>query len=202
MRLAALLLLLLPAATSASAQTFEVSPFATGGYTTAAGIDKTARGVDDLEVSGAYTWGADLSVFMSPRLGFQLMWARQSTDLMITSSGTSGRLFDMKVDQLLANVIYQLGEASARLRPFVFGGLGGSTLSAEDLEHETKLAWTVGGGVKWFPRAMIGARAHVRYRPTRLNESSSGVCDPFGFCQGSLQQLEFAGGLVLRFAGF
>jgi hypothetical protein len=33
----------------------------------------------------------------------------------------------------------------------------------------------------------------------RLNESSSNMCDPFGFCQESLQQFEFAGGLVLRF---
>jgi hypothetical protein len=126
------------------------------------------------------------------------MWTRQSTDVTIANPSGSGRLFDMKIDQLLVNVVYQLGHASATIRPFVFGGLGGSALSAEDIEHETKLAWTLGGGVKWFPLRAIGARAHVRYRPTRLNESSS-TCDPFGFCQDSLQQFEFAGGLIVRF---
>src|SRR5262249_39402151 len=143
----------------------------------------------------------DLAFFTSPRLGFQLMWARQSTDLTITNAASTGRLFDMKIDQLLVNVIYQFGEGKAGLEPFVFGGLGGLGLSAEDIQHETKFAWTLGGGVKWFPRPKIGARAHVRYRPTRLNESSSAVCDPFGFCQGSLQQFEIAAGLVLRIAG-
>ena len=194
-----LLVALLLSAAPATAQTFEVTPFTSVGYVTAAGIDKTATGVQDLDVSGGYTWGGDLAFFTSQRLGFQLMWARQSTDLTIANATNTGRLFDMKIDQLLVNAVYQLGDASATIRPFVFGGLGGSTLSAVDIERETKLAWTLGGGVKWFPLKIIGARAHVRYRPTRLNASSSSVCDPFGFCQDSLQQFEFAGGLILRF---
>jgi hypothetical protein len=58
----------------------------------------------------------------------------------------------------------------------------------------------VGGGVKFFPSRLIGARAHVRYKPTFLNDSSSGTfCDPFGFCQGVLQQIEFTAAAVLRF---
>ena len=78
-----------------------------------------------------------------------------------------------------------------------FGGT--AFLSAGEFATETKLAWTAGAGIKWFPVPRVGARAHLRYKPTRLNESSSNICDPFGFCQTSLQQLEFAGGLVLRF---
>jgi len=35
--------------------------------------------------------------------------------------------------------------------------------------------------------------------PTMLNDESSDFCDPFGFCQGSLNQFEMTGGLVLRF---
>jgi hypothetical protein len=33
-----------------------------------------------------------------------------------------------------------------------------------------------------------------------LNDEESGdFCVPFGFCQGTLSQIEFAGGVVLRF---
>ena len=42
-------------------------------------------------------------------------------------------------------------------------------------------------------------RANGANADGRLNDSSSGVCDPSKFCQDSLQQFEFAGGLVLRF---
>jgi hypothetical protein len=39
-----------------------------------------------------------------------------------------------------------------------------------------------------------------RYKPTMLNdEDAADFCDPFGFCQGTLQQIEFAGGAVVRF---
>jgi hypothetical protein len=56
------------------------------------------------------------------------------------------------------------------------------------------------GGVKYFPWRSVGARAHVRYKPTFLKDSSSGdFCDPFGFCQGVLQQVEFAGAVVVHF---
>jgi outer membrane protein W len=185
--------------TPAAAQTFEITPFLLGGYATSGSIDRKADGVQDLEVSGGYTWGAEGAYFVSPRLGFELMWTRQSTNVMMTTSTGSARLFDMKLDQFLGNVVYHFGSASATIRPFAFSGVGASRLSAQDVDTETKLAWTLGGGIKWFPKPAVGARAHVRYKPTRLNESSSSVCDPFGFCQGALQQFEFAGGLVLRF---
>jgi hypothetical protein len=54
--------------------------------------------------------------------------------------------------------------------------------------------------VKYFPWPAVGARVHVRYKPSFLDDSSSGdFCDPFGFCQGYLQQIEFAGAVVVRF---
>jgi hypothetical protein len=33
-----------------------------------------------------------------------------------------------------------------------------------------------------------------------LNDEDAGeFCDPFGFCQGTLLQIEFGGGVLLRF---
>lgn len=197
-RLFAIAILL--SAAPAAAQSIEITPFASAGYATSSAIDMTANGVQELDVSGGFTWGAQAAYLISEHLGLEVMFASQSTHTSIATSSGSARLFDMRVDQVLGHVVYQLGTGRARLRPFVFGGLGPAFLSGDDLDGETKLAWDVGGGVKWFPTASkIGARVHVRYKPTRLNASSDEVCGPFGFCQGSLQQFEFAGGVVLRF---
>ena len=107
----------------------------------------------------------------------------------------------MTARQLHFNGIYNLGRRpDAKWYPFVFGGLGATFFSADTLESETKFSLDVGGGVKIFPWRSVGARAHFRYKPTFLNDTSSAdFCDPFGFCQGELNQMEFAGGVVLRF---
>ncbi len=106
----------------------------------------------------------------------------------------------MTVRQLHGNVVRHFGGADTRLRLFVFAGLGATFFSADDLESETKLSLGLGGGVKYFPWRAIGIRGHVRYKPTLLNDEDAGdFCDPFGFCQGSLQQIEFAVGAVVRF---
>jgi hypothetical protein len=62
------------------------------------------------------------------------------------------------------------------------------------------MTFGLGAGVKYFRWESIGLRAHFRYKPTMLNdEDAADFCDPFGFCQGTLSQIEFAGGAVVRF---
>src|SRR4030095_13731603 len=108
-------------------------------------------------------------------------------------------LFTMTVRQLQGNAVYHFGAASARLRPFVFAGLGATFFSAADLRSETKFSWGFGGGVKYFPWEGRGFRGHFRYKPTMLNdEGAADFCDPFGFCQGTLSQIEFGAGALLR----
>ena len=196
-RLLAVASLLLFAAPAAS-QSFEISPFLSAGYTPASSIDKTAPAVQDLEISGGFTWGAQAGHFVTDHLGFEVLWAQQRTNVTLTSATGSARLFDMKAGQLLGDVVYEWA-AGAHVWPFVFGGAGATHFSADELQSETKFAWTVGGGVKWFPAPKVGVRGHLRYKPTRLNDEDSSVCDPFGFCQSSLPQVEIAAGLVVRF---
>jgi opacity protein-like surface antigen len=179
------------------AQRTEVSLL--GGYTSSADIEKKAVGTQDLKIDGSFTWGGAVSHFFSPHLGVEASWAQQQSALTLTTASGSAKLFDMNVGQLYASLVCQLGADEAQLKPFVFAGLGASFLSAQHLESETKLAWSVGAGVKWFPEKLLGARLHVRYNPTRLNDASSDFCDPFGFCQDSLQQFELMAGVVLRF---
>jgi opacity protein-like surface antigen len=195
----AIVVTLLAAAAPARAQSWEASAFF--GLTPAAGIERQASELDDVAVRGDVTWGVQGARFFSPAWGVEIMWTRQNSGLELETGDGKADLFSMNVRQLHFNGIYNLGRrADAKWQPFVFGGLGVTFFSADTVESETKFSLDVGGGVKFFPWRSIGGRAHFRYKPTFLNDSSSAdFCDPFGFCQGTLNQLEFAGGVVVRF---
>ena len=192
-------LLMLLAAAPARAQSFEVTPFF--GYSNAKTIDTTTLGVDDLQIDGGFTYGGTATYFISDRIGFEGLFAQQPTEVSMTVNGATAPVFDMKVTQVLGNLVFEPFARSAPLRAFIFGGLGTTVMTGQDFESSSHFAWTIGGGVKWFPSASssVGARLHARYSGTRLNDSGSPTCGPFGFCEDALPRFEFAGGVILRF---
>ena len=189
--------LLLFAAVPAGAQSIEVSGLL--GYTNAAEIDRVADEVDELSFAGAFTWGASGTYFISERLGVEALFMQQPTSVRLASGEVSTNVMDLTINQVLANVVFQPAFSTASLQPFIFGGAGVSTLTARDFESESKLAWTIGGGVKWMPTSSIGTRVHLRYKMTNLGDEDRAPCEPFGFCEDALPQIEIAAGLVFRF---
>ena len=169
------------------------------GYTTAGGIDMKARGIDTLEIAGSFTWGLALTRFFTRHLGAEVSWTRQDGSLVLGTADGSADLFDVDMSLLHGSVVYRFGGEDARIEPFVLAGLGATFLGGPDLDGETKLSWNVGAGARWRLGERMGARVQARYVPTRLNDSSSDFCDPFGFCQGTLHQFEFTGGVTFRF---
>ena len=170
------------------------------GHTQSAGLDKKATELSDLDVEGGFMFGIQFARFFTPKFGIEALWTEQSSALQLETGDGGANLFSMAIRQLHGNAVYQLGAADARLRPFVFAGLGATFLTGDELQSETKMSFGIGGGVKYFPWQTIGIRGHVRYKPTLLNDEEAGrYCDPFGFCQGTLKQIEFAFGGVIRF---
>ena len=189
---------LLVASGPARAQSWEVSGLAA--YTPSAGLESRAPELSALDIGGGFTWGLQVGRLFTPRWGVEVLWTEQSSALTVETEAGSADLFTMSIGHLHGDVLYHLGSTDARLRPFVFGGLGATRFSADDLDSETKFSFGLGAGIKYFRWDAIGIRAHVRYKPTMLNdEDEADFCDPFGFCQGTLQQIEFAGGAVIRF---
>jgi Outer membrane protein beta-barrel domain len=194
---AALVCAALALAVPARAQSWEV--LALLGYTNTARLDTTAENVDELSIAGAFTFGAAATFFVTEHLGVEGLFMTQPTAVRMTSAGIDATALDLKVSQVLGSLVYQPLSRSAALQPFVFGGAGASVFTANAYDAESKFAWTVGGGLKWMPSPLFGTLIQLRYKSTRLNDSGSTLCDPFGFCQDGLPQLEFASGLVLRF---
>jgi opacity protein-like surface antigen len=183
---------------AAHAQSWEVSGFI--GHTPSADLDRRAPELDELSIRGGFTWGAQAARLFASRWAAEVSWAEQASALEIGTAAGTADLFTTRVRQLHGNAVYHFGNAGARLRPFAFAGLGMTFFSAADLESETKFSFGLGAGVKYFRWESIGVRAHFRYKPTMLNdEDAADFCDPFGFCQGTLSQIEFAGGAVVRF---
>jgi hypothetical protein len=169
------------------------------GYTTAGNIDQKAPSIQGLQIDHAFTWGFAAGRSFSSHLGAEVSWSRRESALALQTSSGRAHLFDLNEDQLLGNLVYAFGKAGSQLRPFLAAGLGATFFSARDLEGETKFSGAFGGGVLWSAPKRWGARLQARYAPTRLNDTSSDYCDPFGFCQGWLHQLELTAGVSLRF---
>ena len=190
--------LLLVCGARSEAQSWEASFLA--GYTPDAGLDRRAPEFDALDIRGGFTWGGSVSRSLGPRWGAEVSWMQQQSGLKLGAEGESPTLFEFTVGDLHGNAVYHFAEREAKLRPFLFAGLGATFFSGGGLPSETKLSWGVGGGVKYSPWRRFGFRGHIRYKPVILADEDAGdFCDPFGFCQGWLHQTEVAGGVVLRF---
>jgi hypothetical protein len=194
----AAVIIVLAASSPARAQSWEVSGFI--GNTPSTDLERRAPELDELAIRGGFTWGAQAARLLTSQWAAEVLWTEQSSALEIGTAAGTADLFLMKVRQLQGNAVYHFGAASARLKPFAFAGLGATFFSAADLQSETKFSWGFGGGVKYFPWEGRGFRVHFRYKPTALNDEDAGdLCDPFGFCQSTLQQVEFAAGALIRF---
>jgi opacity protein-like surface antigen len=193
----AAVVVLLATPTPALPQSWEASGLA--GYTPSVGLENRAPELSAADIAGGFAWGLQAGWLLTPRWGIEALWTRQSSAQTIETGDGSADLFTMTIGQLHGGVVYHLGSADARLRPFLFGGLGATFFSADAYESETKFSFGLGAGVKYFFRDAIGLRAQFRYKPTMLNESAEDFCDPFGFCQGTLHQVEFAAGALIRF---
>jgi hypothetical protein len=189
---------LLVAPSYARAQSWEVSGLA--GFTPSVSLDKQASELSEVKIAGGFTWGIQGARLFGPRWAAEVLWTQQESALRVGTDAGTADLFTMTIGQLHGDVVYHFASTGTRLRPFVFGGVGATFFRADELDSETKLSFGLGGGIKYFRWDTVGFRAHVRYKPTMLNDTDAAdFCDPFGFCQGGLSQLEFAGGVTIRF---
>jgi opacity protein-like surface antigen len=182
----------------AAAQSTELGMMA--GFTPEASLDRHAPELEGASIDGGVTFSISGARFFNEHWGVGAEWGQQFSGFVIETADADTTLYDIGIGHLLGYAIYRFGDTAAKVRPFAFGGAGVKFLWARDLESETKLSFGLGGGLSYFVSRNLAVEGRVTYKPTMMSDSDAGdFCDPFGFCQSTLQQFEFAAGVRFRF---
>lgn len=210
------LVYILALAAPSQAQKVEINPFF--GYSLSDGvtIDPLVFGGevwDAIDVKDGISYGFHVGVFVSENAEIGFLWSRQ--DSVLGGEGTSPMEFtDMPVMNYHALFTYNFFESDATARPFIFGGLGATTYSPEDVtvdgmnvsfDGETQFSSTWGAGVKVYPNgSKVGFTAMLRWTPTYIKSDPGGYwCGYYGCYVVSdtqyANQFELSGGVSFRF---
>ncbi|HYL68165.1 MAG TPA: outer membrane beta-barrel protein [Candidatus Limnocylindria bacterium] len=194
---------------SASAQgRVEITPF--GGTRFGGVIDLTTpnlQNIDSLNIKSTWDYGVlgDFTIF--PKFQAEVMWNRQPTQLgaHVFNTNTIASVTDTTLDMYQFSGLYEFGPERAKLKPFVVAGVGFTHIDSNGLlNFENRLAFNVGGGLKYFFSRHVGLRLEARYSPTQTTSTNGVVCDPFFGCfstkiQNYAQQGQANAGLIFRF---
>jgi len=192
-------------------QRVEINPFF--GYSASDGVTVDPIAIDGeiydtVNVQSGTAFGVIFGVYVTENMEIGFLWSRQ--DSKLEAEGTTTREFtDMPVSNYHGIFAYNFGDSDATARPFLFGGLGATTYSPEDLddftfEGESQFSSTWGGGVKVYPSPNFGISVMGRFTPTYIKSDPEGVwCGYYGcYVLEDTQyanQFEISGGVSLRF---
>jgi hypothetical protein len=159
------------------------------------------------------SFGFSVGALVGPHNEVGFMYGQQMSKLVF--GGTTDReVGDLTISTYHGYFGYNFGASDAKVRPFVFGGLGATSSGdvnvtvlgvQHSLSGSTRFSTTWGGGVKFFPNPKFGIRAGVRWTPTYVKSDAAGWwCDPYWGCYlaSSAQyanQFEMSGGVSVRF---
>ncbi len=212
-----ILLVLLASSVPVCAQETGVEVSHMFGYTFSEGIDfdpvDIGGGtiVNKLTPTSGFTWGFLVDYLVSEQfgVGFQFTDQKGTLEAGVVGGGKLN-LADMNVRNYHGIFTYNWGDAG--VRPFLFGGLGATQYSPDDImvdavDSTTKFSTTWGGGVKIYASDHIGFSLKGRWTPTYINSNPDGIfCSPFFPFQcwvvsdaNYSHQGEFTAGVIFRF---
>jgi opacity protein-like surface antigen len=198
------------AAATASAQDARVEISGTAGWTFSDGVNVGTLDNAPIRVDpkDAFSWGARIGFNVTPNFEVGGLFNLQSTDL--EASGIINRSIGQTIYNYHGYLAYNFGEADAKVRPYVLGGLGATQYGSLDTAQgnvggETQVSTTWAAGLKLFPSPHVGIRLEGRWTPTYIKSDPEGYwCDPYWGCYTFAEaeysnQYELSGGIILRF---
>jgi opacity protein-like surface antigen len=198
------------AAATASAQDARVEISGTAGWTFSDGVNVGTLDNAPIRVDpkDAFSWGARIGFNVTPNFEVGGLFNLQSTDL--EASGIINRSIGQTIYNYHGYLAYNFGEADAKVRPYVLGGLGATQYGSLDTAQgnvggETQFSTTWAAGLKLFPSPHVGIRLEGRWTPTYIKSDPEGYwCDPYWGCYTFAEaeysnQYELSGGIILRF---
>jgi opacity protein-like surface antigen len=196
------------AGSAAWAQDKRVELSGTAGWTFSDGVSGSANDSSPVRVDpkDAFSWGARIGFLVNDNVEVGGLFGMQSTSLETPAF----KIADESIYNYHGYLAYNFGDADAKARPYVLGGLGATQFGAlktavGDIGGETKFSTTWALGVKLYPSPNVGIRLEGRWTPTYIKSDAVGYwCDPYWGCYtvGDAQyanQFELSGGITLRF---
>ena len=171
---------------------------------------------DQIDPKDSFKWGLMGGVLLgeygNAEVGF--MYGQQLSMLQATGTTTID-IGDMTVSTYHGYFGYNFFENDARVRPYLFGGLGATSFGSVDytrrsgvtgtINGETQFSTTWGAGVKFYGSGNVGGRVGLQWTPTYIKSDAAGWwCDPWYGCYlvGDPQyssQFDISGGILFRF---
>jgi len=166
-----------------------------------------------IDPKDAFSWGLRIGFLAGENLEVGGLFNQQSTSLELGGTETV-KLGDEKLYNYHGYVAYNFGDARAKARPYVLGGLGVTQFGTvalnvggqqHDIGGSSKFSTTWALGVKMYPGKTVGIRLEARWTPTYIKSDAAGWwCDPYWGCYMAANaqyanQIELSGGLTLRF---
>jgi opacity protein-like surface antigen len=186
----------------------EISGFAGGTFNGSIQLPNSFT-YDYLRIDHNYDYGVrgDVDLFGSVQAEFT--WSRQPTTLEQHNfiNGVISPFSNVNVDSYQWSLVYQFGDSSRKLRPYLGGGIGFThwgVPSGVTLPFSNTVGFNLGGGVKYFLAKHYGVRLGFRWLPSRTTSQLGQFCDPYYGCYTAnvnnyAQQIQLNGGLIFRF---
>jgi hypothetical protein len=186
--------------TESMAQKIEVTPFI--GYRFGGGLEDSVTGAT-LDIKDSESYGLILGYRTSRETTIELLFSRQSTDLIAKGLFSPTSLTDLDINYIHLGGSY-VWYPKRKLRPFIQASLGATHLNPgrADLASETRFSFGIGGGAKYFFTKNIGLRLDGRALGTLVDSDSAIFCS--GGCTirvsgSTLWQFEGTLGLIFAF---
>ncbi|MBN2433416.1 MAG: porin family protein [Acidobacteria bacterium] len=206
-RTAGITLLLIVLSAAAAAQRIEFGPFI--GARLGGNVDVIGESaVDEYGVKADIAYGFNFGVAVTDRIHLEFLWSRQATEWDPQSLSGAAPDFvasELNVDLYHFSLLYHWRDVNDPVRPYFIVGAGATRFSDFlGTGGDTRFSLSAGGGLKLYVSKNFGFRLQARWTPTRMDTTPDIVCDSFGYCWSVerptyLQQVEFSGGLILRF---
>jgi hypothetical protein len=139
----------------------------------------------------SFGWGIDIGVFVTPQVEVGFLYNNQPSKLVV--SGTREvEVGDMGISGYHGTFTYNTGDADAKVRGYIMGGLGATSFGEVSytgnrgpgtITSSTRFSSTWGAGVKVYGGSHVGGRFSLLFTPTYIKSESAGYwCDPYWGC--------------------
>jgi outer membrane protein W len=170
---------------------------------------------DTIGPKNSFIWAADVGIFLGPNAEVGFIYSQQPSKLQVSGATATVDIGDSSIHTYHFTFAYNFGDADAKFRPYVMGGLGGTSYG--DVNYTTpggvsgtlngfsRFTSTWGAGMKFYGSSKVGGKFGVRFTPTHISTTTTGWwCDPYWGCYatGTAQyssQFAVEGGVTYRF---